>query len=331
MNIALIGYGYWGPNIAKNIAASQKMNLYAICDHNPDRLNKAQSVYMNQTTYTLDYHELLDNPGIDCIAVAVETEAHYAVAKDVLHAQKDLFIEKPFTYSLKQAEELATIASKSNLTIHVDHIMIFHRMIKKTKQLIDTGELGDLIYIDSSRMNLGKIKPDVNAMWDLAVHDLAVIDYLGKNQEPYQITAMGEKCYGEQETLTYLTMKFDGFIAHLKSSWISPLKERRMIIAGTKKMVVFDDMKAVEKLMIYDNGIEITTCQENQEYKDYAIKVRTGDLFVPFIPEEDALQNSLEHFVDCVILGRKSMSGPEQAIRIIKVLEKADKCLQSEL
>jgi len=330
MNIALIGYGYWGPNIAKNIVASSKMNLYAICDHNPERLNKAQATYLGQTKYTLDYNELLDNPEIDCIAVAVETEAHYRIAKDILYANKDLFIEKPFTDSVEQAVELAFIATERNCTIHIDHIMIFHRIIKKTKQLIDTGELGELIYIDSSRMNLGKIKPDVNAMWDLAVHDLAVIDYLGNGQEPYQITAMGEKCYGEQETLTYLTMKYNGFIAHLKSSWISPLKERRMIIAGTKKMIVFDDMKMVEKLMIYDNGIEVNSYYENPEYKDYVIKVRTGDLFVPFIPEEDALQNSLEHFVMCVAERTTSNSGPEQAIRILKILENADKCLHSE-
>lgn len=326
MNIALIGYGYWGPNIARNICAIPEVTLYAICDHNPERLNKARTTYMNQTQYTSNYHELLDNPDIECIAVAVETEAHYTVAKDVLNSNKHLFIEKPFTYSSEQAQELAMIASKNNLTVHVDHIMIFHRMVKKTKQLIDTEELGKLIYIDSSRMNLGKIKPDVNAMWDLAVHDLAVIDYLGNKQEPYQITAMGEKCYGDQETLTYLTLKYNGFIAHLKSSWVSPLKERRMIIAGTKKMVVFDDMKAVEKLMIYDNGIEVIS-PKNQEYKDYAIKVRTGDLFVPFIPDEDSLQNSLEHFIDCVTFGRKSISGPQQAIRIIRILEKAGEYL----
>jgi len=330
MNIALIGYGYWGPNIAKNIVASSKMNLYAICDHNPVRLIKAQATYLGQTKYTLDYGELLENPEIDCIAVAVETEAHYRIAKDILFANKDLFIEKPFTDSVEQATELASIARERNLAIHIDHIMIYNQIIKKTKQMIDKGELGELIYIDSSRMNLGKIKPDVNAMWDLAVHDLAVIDYLGNGQEPYQLTAMGEKCYGEQETLTYLTLKYNGFIAHLKSSWISPLKERRMIIAGTKKMIVFDDMKTVEKLMIYDNGIEVTSYQENPEYEDYAIKVRTGDLFVPFIPEEDALKNSLEHFAGCVADRANSISGPEQAIRILKILENADKCLHSE-
>ena len=206
--------------------------------------------------------------------------------------------------------------------------MVFHPIIKMVKKIIDNGELGEMIYFDSSRMNLGKIKPDVNAMWDLAVHDLAVIDYLGNGKEPYQIMVMGEKHYGEQETLTYLTMKYDGFIAHIKSSWISPLKERRMIIAGTNKMIVFDDMKIIEKLMIHDKGIEVNPYKDNQEYKDYVIKVRTGDVFIPFTPEEDALQNSLEHFAGCAANRRNSISGPEQAIRIIRILEKADICLR---
>lgn len=322
LNVALIGYGYWGPNVAKNIFNSNKTNLLAICDKNPERLEKAKKIYIEQTQYTTDYLELLNNKDIDAIAIAVETESHFKIAKDVIDSGKHLFIEKPFTSNYKDACELKQIADEKGLIIHVDHIMVFHPIIKKIKQLINDGEIGDIIYFESSRMNLGQIKKDVSAMWDLAVHDLAVIDYLSGSKEPYYINAVGEKRYSTKETITFLTMRYDGFIAHIKSSWISPVKERRMIISGTKKMVVFDDMKNVDKLMIYDKGFDLS--KSINEYDDYAIKVRTGDLLAPFIPEEDALSNSVEHFAHCVESDTLSLSNASQAIRMIKILEKAD-------
>ncbi|MGE5473046.1 MAG: Gfo/Idh/MocA family protein [Ignavibacteriales bacterium] len=324
LNIALVGYGYWGPNIAKNIFASSKTNLYAICDLSSERLGKAKKTFIEQTKYITDFRELINNPDIDAIAVAVETDTGFKLAKEILSSGKHLFMEKPFASSVSKAVELKKIAEDNKVTVHVDHIMIFHPVIKKIKEYIDSGELGELIYIDSSRMNLGPIKTDMNAMWDLAVHDLAVIDYLGGGKEPHCVQAIGEKRYSDKETLTYLTMKYDGFISHLKSSWISPLKERRIIIAGTKKMIVFDDVRLVDKLMVFDKGIDINFNKEKYEYGAYEVKVRTGDLLVPFIPEEDALRNSIEYFADCVENNTKSLSGPDQAIRIIKILEEAD-------
>jgi predicted dehydrogenase len=322
LKVALIGYGYWGPNLAKNIFNSSKTNLLGICDKDSGRLEKAKKIYIEQTKYITDYHELLNNNDIDAIAVAVETEAHFRIAEEVLNSGKHLFIEKPFTSNYNDADELKKLADEKGLIIHVDHIMIFHPIIKKIKQLIDNDEIGDIIYFESSRMNLGKIKKDVSAMWDLAVHDLAVIDYLSNSKEPFYINAVGEKRYSVKETITFLTMRYEGFIAHLKSSWISPVKERRMIISGTKKMVVFDDMKNVEKLMIYDKGFDVSNL--SKEYDEYAIIARTGDLLAPFIPEEDALNNSVEHFAECVEKNIQSLSNPDQAMRMIKILEEAD-------
>ena len=201
--------------------------------------------------------------------------------------------------------------------------MIFHPIIRYIKKMYDEGMLGDLIYFDISRMNLGPIRKDVNAMLDLAVHDLAVIDYISGGKEPYHVEAIGEKHYGSQETLTYLTLKYDGFLAHIKSSWISPIKERRTMIGGTKKMVIFDDMKTMDKLTIFDQGI----IETGEEYGAYEFKARSGDITIPYIPQEDALRNSIEHFARCAEEGRESLANGEQGIKVIKILDRAKEAL----
>lgn len=330
INIGLIGYGYWGPNVAKNIHANKFLNLKVICDYQQERLNKAKRVYIEQTNYELDYKVLLADSTIDAIAIAAETSAHYPLVKEALNAGKHVYVEKPFTSTVKEAEELFDLAKKLNLTIHVDHIMIFHPVIERIKKLIDSGELGDILFIDAMRMNLGQIKKDVSAMWDLAVHDLSIIDYLTDGKEPHYINALGEKFYNPKESLCFLTMKYDGFISHIQSSWISPLKERKLIVAGTKKMVVFDDMKTSEKLMIYDKGVNVIS-GDCVEYDDYVVKTREGDVWIPYIPEQDALYNSINHFRECIVNNKASRSGPEQAIRLLKVLEFADVSMSKEL
>jgi len=323
VNVGLIGFGYWGPNVAKNIHANKKLNLYSICDYNEDRLEKAKSIYIEQTTYQSDYKKLLSNPDIEAIAVAVETSGHYKLVKEALLAGKHVYVEKPFTSTVKEAEELQELAQALNLIIHVDHIMIFHPGIRKIKSLIKNRELGDILYIDAMRMNLGQIKKDVSAMWDLAVHDLSIIDYLMDGNEPFYIKAVGEKYYNPKESLCFLTLKYDGFISNIQSSWISPLKERKMIIVGTKKMVVFDDMNPLGQLTIYDKGFDIIS-GENFEYDDYAVKSREGDIQIPYIKMEDALFNSIEHFRKSMVGDTQSISNPNQAIRLLKILETAD-------
>jgi predicted dehydrogenase len=321
LNVVLIGYGYWGTNVARNIAAAKNTRLCAICDSSEAKLEKAKATYLDRVEYSSDYKKYLHDPNIDAFALVIQTEPSYWVAMEIINAGKHLFIEKPMAVNAGRAEELMLLAKENGVIIHCDHIMVFHPIIRYVKKMYDEGELGELIYFDISRINLGPIRMDVNSMLDLAVHDLAVIDYISGGKEPYHIEAMGEKRFGEQETLTYLTMKYDGFIAHVKSSWISPLKERRMIIAGTKKMVVFDDMKLVDKLTIYDHGI--VPIESGEDYGAYEFKVRTGDILIPYIQHEDALKLSVEHFGSCVQERRPSLAGPEQAVRVIKILDKA--------
>lgn len=330
MKIALIGFGYWGPNVAKNIFANKKLTLHTICDKKQARLDKAHSIYIEQCRYETDYRVLLSNPEIEGIAVAVETSAHYQLVKDALNAGKHVYVEKPFTSTVAEAEELTAIARAKGLTIHVDHIMIYHPCVQRIKTAIDSGDLGELLYIEAMRMNLGQIKKDVSAMADLAVHDLSIIDYLSNGKEPFYIKAVGEKKYNPKESLTFLMLRYDDFIAHIQSSWISPLKERKLIVAGTKKMIVFDDMRpSSEKLMIYDKGVDVVSDDDNIEYEDYAVKVRMGDILIPYIPEQDALFNSIEHFRKSVESNTASSSGPEQAIRVLRILEQAENTMNS--
>lgn len=329
MNIALIGYGYWGPNVAKNIFANKKLRLHTICDLKQVRLDKAHNLYVEQSNYETDYRKVLANPEIQAVAVAVQTSAHFQVVKDALNAGKHVYVEKPFTSTVQEAEELTSLAASKGLIIHVDHIMMYHPCIKKIRDLIVAGEVGELLYIEAMRMNLGQIKKDVSAMADLAVHDLSIIDYLSDGKEPFYIKAVGEKKYNPKESLTFLMLRYHDFIAHIQSSWISPLKERKLIVAGTKKMVVFDDMKpSTEKLMIYDKGVDVLAGSD-VEYADYAVKTRVGDIWIPYIPEQDALFNSIDHFAACVESGKQSASGPEQAIRVLKILEQADQTMNA--
>lgn len=329
MNIALIGYGYWGPNVAKNIFANKKLHLHTICDLKQARLDKARDLYVEQSKYETDYHKLLSNADIAAVAVATETSAHFRVVRDVLKAGKHVYVEKPFASSVDEAEELTKLAAEKGLVIHVDHIMLYHPCIRKIRELVVSGELGDFLYIEAMRMNLGQIKKDVGAMADLAVHDLSIIDYLSGGKEPFYVKAVGEKKYSPKESLTFLMLRYHDFIAHIQSSWISPLKERKLIVAGTKKMVVFDDMKPpTEKLTIYDKGLDVIAGSD-VEYEDYAVKMRVGDIWIPYIPEQDALFNSIDHFAACVETGKPSTSGPEQAIRMLKILERAEQTMNA--
>lgn len=327
MNIGLIGFGYWGPNVAKNIYKNPKINLKWICDKDQARTKKAEEIYVGETFYTSEYADLLNDKELDAIAIALGTSFHFKFAKEALMAGKNIYVEKPFTSSVEEAEILKELANKMNLKIHVNHIMVYHPIVRKIKDLITSGDIGDILYIDAMRMNLGQIRKDVSAMWDLAVHDLTIIDFLTGGVEPNYVAAIGEKLYNPKESISFLSLRYPSFISHIQSSWISPLKERKLIVAGSKKMIVFDDMKSSEKLMIYDKGVNVIR-NEDIEYGEYEIKTRDGDVWIPYIEHEDALFNSLEAFRSAVKNGTDIITCPNQAIRIQKILEKADKAIK---
>lgn len=328
INIGLVGYGYWGPNVARNLYKNEAYNFTTICDKKEDRLNKARKVYANELIFTERFDDLLEDKNLDAIALAVETSAHYELAKKALYAGKHIYVEKPFTSTVKEAEELKKIAEELNLIIHVDHIMVFHPVIRKIKELIDSGEIGDIFYFDCSRMNLGNIKNDVSSMWDLSVHDLSIIDFLMDGQVPQKVSAIGEVVYSKKHSITVLTAQYGTFLANIKASWLSPIKERKIMIIGTKKMIVYDDVDVINKLIVYDKGFDLYKPLEDLEYDEYVLKSRIGDAIIPKYVHKDALYESLEHFRTCMVDGKKSVSDADAAIRIQKILEVGDEKLQ---
>ncbi len=325
LKFALIGYGYWGPNVARNLYKNKSIDFKYICDLKQERLDLAKDLYANDILYTTDFDEVIADKEIDAVCLAVETSAHFELGKRVIEAGKHLYVEKPFTDNVAQAMELKKLAASKGVMIHVDHIMIYHPAIMKIKEIMDRGELGDVIYMDCSRMNLGKVKNDVRAMWDLSVHDLSIIDYLSDGVEVKTVKSMGRVIYSTRPSVTFITADYGSFIANIKANWISPIKERKLIIAGTKKMLVYDDVDVLNKLIVYDKGFDVIRASDPMEYSEFVVKTRSGDAVIPKLEVGDALFNSLEHFRQCILSGSESMSGPDAAIRVLSVLEAADK------
>ena len=325
LNFALIGYGYWGPNVARNLYKNKQVNFKYICDLKQERLDLAKDLYANDILYTKSFDDVIDDDSIDAVCLAVETSAHYELGKRVIESGKHLYVEKPFTDNVAQAIELKELAAIKGITIHVDHIMIYHPAIVKIKEIMDAGELGDVIYMDCSRMNLGKVKNDVSAMWDLSVHDLSIIDYLSNGTEVKSVKSMGKIIYSTRPSVTFITADYGAFLANIKANWISPIKERKLIIAGTKKMIVYDDVDVLNKLIVYDKGFDVIKASDPMEYSEFVVKTRSGDALIPQLEVGDALYNSIDHFRQCIMEKRESLSGPDAAIRVLTVLEEADK------
>lgn len=328
--IALVGYGYWGPNVAKNIYRNQEYIFDTICDRRPERLSLAKQIYANEINYCQDYNQILENKEIEAVALAVETSAHFELVKQALLAGKHVYVEKPFTSNLEEAVELKRIAGEKKLIIHVDHIMVYHNAVRKIKEIIDSKEIGNVVYFDCSRLNLGNVKNDVSSMWDLGVHDLSIIDYLMDGETIKYVKAVGAKKFSMKESVTFLTAQYETFLANIRSSWLSPIKERKLVIVGTKKMIVYDDVDVINKLIIYDKGFDVIEYSPSIEYEEYVVKARVGDARIPYVKLGDALYNSLEHFRSCVIEGRESQTGPDAAIRVIKILDMADAEMMKE-
>ncbi len=320
-----VGYGYWGTNISRKLFASDRFDFVALCDNDTSRIEKAKSELSQEIVFAKDYRPFLENQDVDAFVIATQTEYSYEIGMEAMRYGKHVFMEKPLATTVERAERLKNQSRESGVVLHCDHIMIYNPYIRYIKSMYDTGDLGDLLYIDVAALNLGPIRKDINSLMDLAVHDIALIDWFSEGQRIESLSAYGEKPFGKQETLTYLTMRYASFIAHIKSSWISPIKIRQRVIAGTKKMVVFDDLSN-ERVKIYDCGIDVIP---NDDYFDYAFLTRRGDIYIPNIEWEDSLQNSLEHFAECIEKGKESLSGPDASLRVMKILENAQKRMVS--
>jgi predicted dehydrogenase len=327
LRIGVIGYGYWGPNIVRNFSAANGSEVTMVCDMNQQTLKKVKKAYP-QINVTDNIDELIKNPEVDAIAIATPVFTHHDLAKKALEEGKSVYLEKPFTYTVAEAEDLVELAAKKNLKLMVDHTFLYTGAVRKIRQLIDDGVLGNLYYFDSVRVNLGLFQHDVNVVWDLAPHDISIMDYIiGEIPQAVIATGVGHFNRG-LEDIAYLTFYYDhNIIAHINVNWLSPVKVRTTLIGGEKKMLVWNDLEPDEKIKIYDKGVKVKT-KEGQY--NLLVDYRSGDMWAPKVEQTEALKLMAEKFVDYVKNGGTVVNDGIAGLNNVKMLEAANKSLNNK-
>lgn len=321
MKAAVIGAGYWGPNLIRNFLAQDEIENVIACDRDESRLDRMRRQFHGIETAT-DYEAVLSRADVEVVAIATPVSLHFEIAKKALLAGKHCWIEKPMTVNAAEAEELIAIADERGLKIFVDHTFIYTGAVRKMKEIVTSGRLGEIYYFDSVRVNLGLFQHDVNVIWDLAPHDLSIMDYL-LEKRPLAVSAVGSCHVGNGlEDIAYLTLMFENnLIAHFHVNWLAPVKIRKTLIGGTKSMIVFDDTEASEKLKVYDKGIEVTT---REGVYDTLVQYRTGDMLSPKIEQTEALSLAAKHFIDCVINDKKPLTDGVAGLNVVRILEASE-------
>jgi UDP-2-acetamido-3-amino-2,3-dideoxy-glucuronate N-acetyltransferase len=322
MKLGIIGVGNWGVNLVRNFCRILRIDNVAVCDVDENRILSIGSEFTGIKTF-LDPDEIISNTKIEAVIIATPTENHYEIAKKALLRGKHVLVEKPLALEIDEAEELIEIADKKGLTLMVDHLLVYHPVISKIKELIVKEELGKIYYLYSQRLNLGVVRPKENALWSLGPHDISVFLYL-LDEFPCQIEAYGGIYLQERQKIedtVFLHLSFpSGVDAHAHLSWLDPHKTRKLTIVGDKKMVVFDDMEPRNKLTIFDKGVEWT--------EKRGIGVRYGDIYIPSIPLYEPLRAVCEHFIDCAENNKKPKSNGESGLQVLKILKEAQKSLE---
>jgi predicted dehydrogenase len=324
--IGVIGCGYWGPNLLRNFAENERARLRWMCDLDATRLEALGRRYPSAET-TRDYKQMLADAELEAVVIATPVATHYNFAREALMAGKHVLIEKPFTASVREAEELIELAARERRILMVDHTFVYTGAVHKIKEIVESGELGELLYFDSTRINLGLFQQDINVVWDLAPHDLSIMDYI-IGRKPVGLTATGS-CHIERgiENIAYVMLRFeDEFIAHFHFNWLSPVKIRRTLIAGSRKMVVYDDIEPTEKLRVYDKGVT-TNRRADEVDRETAYKTlvsyRTGDVWVPKLDSTEALKYVCQEFLSAITEGRPPLTDGEAGLRVVRLLEAA--------
>lgn len=325
LNVGVVGYGYWGPNLVRNFVEAPNATVLMVADISQDNLTRVQARYPSITT-TTDVDDLYNNPDIDAIIIATPVHTHYALALGALQADKHVLVEKPMASSSAEAQHLIDEANERNLTLMVDHTFVYTGAVRKIADIIHSGDIGDVLYYDSTRINLGLFQHDVNVIWDLAVHDLSIIEYV-INKEPRAVSATGmSHVAGEPENIAYLTIYYDdNVIAHVNVNWLAPVKVRRTLIGGSKKMIVYDALEPSETLKIYDKGIDIKTTEDI--YRTL-ISYRTGDMHSPKVEATEALQLEVQHFIKCINDHVTPETDGQAGLRVVKILEAASQSIE---
>jgi predicted dehydrogenase len=326
LRVGVLGYGYWGPNLARNIASSVESELVAVADLDTRRLGAARQAHP-VASLTTQFGEVLCDPAIDAVVIATPPSTHHALVREALQRGKHVLVTKPLATSVADAEDLVATARQADRVLAVDHTFLFTGAVRRMKEYIDAGELGDLYYFDSIRINLGLFQHDANVIWDLAPHDISIMLHL-INQPVTSISAVGV-CHVDSfvENIAYLTVRFEGpLLAHFHVNWLAPAKVRTLIIGGSRKMLVYDDVEASEKLKVYDSGARLTSSPEDV-YRSM-VEYRTGDIVCPKIDKTEALTNEWAHFVEVCRGHEDTISGAELGLKVVKLIAAAQRSLR---
>lgn len=324
VKFGVIGYGYWGPNVVRNLDQLDGSAVVAVCDKSPTARKRICKTYPHLRVLS-ETAELMSSPEIDAIAIVTPVWTHYELTKAALENGKHVFVEKPFTSDSAQAEALIDLAAKKNLKIMVDHTFLFTGAVKKIGQLLEEGTLGKIYYYDSTRVNLGLFQHDVNVIWDLAPHDLSIIDHLIK-ETPEAVSATGQTHLNGLEDVAFITVYFPNkIIAHINVNWLSPVKVRTTLIGGEKKMLVWNDLEADEKIKVYDKGVQITS---REGLYNLLVNYRSGDMWAPQLEQVEALKQELTYFVDCISNNHTPFNDGAAGLRVVKLLEAANQSVR---
>lgn len=327
IRVGVVGYGFWGPNLVRNFFESPATQVVAVADMNRDRLTAVQRTYPG-IQVAEDYRNLLTNPDIDAIAISTPVCSHFAIGMEALKAGKHVLLEKPITATSEEALRLIEEADRRKLTLMVDHTFVYTGAVRKVRELIDKGLLGEIYYYDSTRINLGLFRHDVDVIWDLAVHDLSIMDYLVP-QSPVAISATGIRHLANwTENVAYVTAFYDSpLIAHLNVNWLSPIKVRRTLIGGSRQMVLYDDMETNEKVKMYDKGITVTN--RSEALYNMLVGYRMGDVYCPQLDVTEALRVEAEHFADCIENGKTPLTDGFAGLRVVQIMEAATESMKN--
>jgi predicted dehydrogenase len=326
MNVGIVGLGYWGPNLVRNFLAQKNVEKVIACDQRTERLDFIKTK-LPSVLVTSSYEEMLKSD-IDAVAIATPVQSHFILAKQALEAGKHIWVEKPFTSTSQQAEELLEIAYRKNLRIFIDHTFIYTGAVRKMKEIVAQGELGKILHFDSVRINLGLFQKDINVIWDLAPHDLSIMNYVLSHLKPTAVSANGIANYNGKENIAHISLYFEeNCFAHFHVNWTSPVKIRRMIVGGDKKMLVFDDMENFEKIKVYDAGVDI---QSTASIYQALVQYRVGDMYSPKVMQTEALELAAKEFLDSIKENRDPLTNGKDGLEVVKILEVADLSLQNK-
>ena len=325
LNIGIIGYGYWGPNLTRNFFEIPMSDLVAIADMKDDRLQRAKSIYPNVLT-TNEYTEFF-NMDLDAAIISTPPATHYPIAKDCLDHGLHVLIEKPMTLKSEHAQELIELAASKGLILMVGHTFEYNSAVMALKEYVDSGEIGEILYLDAARLNLGLFQRDSNVLWDLAPHDISILLYL-LGEKPISVSAQGMPCiFDGIYDVAYMNLIFPNRIpAYIHVSWLDPCKVRRVTVVGSKKMIVYNDLENEQKLKIYDKGVE-TPAYTNGGFNEFQCNYRSGDIVIPRIKMAEPLRKECQHFLDCIVNNEQPRSNGEDGLSVIKILEAAQRSM----